>query len=278
MKLLSYEEIGSELEKYSQKYRDFIEVCREGTSEKGRWIYSFAVGKGKKTLICTGGVHGRESINPTVLVKMANRYGAQSDEKLLQEYRILFIPLLNPDGYEMARLDSQKKDWKYNAYGVDINRDFLCQSYRKQKSSRQPFSSRESRILARVFERENSIGYLDFHSRGKEIYWYRGALDSAYNKRQKEIAGILCKKTGYRLGTMGDEAKDNLSGGNTVQYYSETYHMPALTIETVWQDEQFPLNSSWILDTYEEIKETPILYLGWFCDFSMKIGIEGAIE
>lgn len=249
----------------ARKYPLKAKLIFEGHSELGRPIYSILVGNGPQALICTGGVHGRESINPTVLVKMAKIYCAKYTD-FLKEYSILFLPLLNPDGYEIALHKS--KDWKYNGREVDINRNFPCQSYRKQKPDDMPLSEAESRILVNIFHREDSIGYIDFHSRGREIYWYRAALDDAYNKRQEKIAQHLCDCSGYRLGTPEDEMQDITSGGNTVQYYSENYHLPAITVETVGEEAEFPLDKAWLETTWQEIKEIPLQYIkSWsaFC-------------
>lgn len=259
-----------------RQFSNDTKLTCEGYSEWSRPIWSITIGSGQKTLICTAGVHGRESINPTVLVRMTKHYCAEytkwknyrddfrsvterevhSAWGLLSQYKILFLPLLNPDGYEIAL--HQDKEWKYNGRKTDINRNFPCKSYRKQKEGDQPLSEAESRILADVFRREDSIGYIDFHSRGKEIYWYRAALDEEYNNRQKKIAQKLCESSGYRLGTAEDEMQDITSGGNTVQYYSELYRLPAITVETVDEEAQFPLDAAWIETTYEEIKEIPL--------------------
>lgn len=266
MDVLSYEKLNAELKKLALQHPTFTRLFLEGYSEEKRKIYSISVGKGKRVLICTAGVHARENINPSVLVKIAKYYCAKEYCKknycdLLQNYRILFIPLVNPDGYEMVRNQQDKAEWKYNARGIDINRDFLCKAYRAQVSSPAPFSAVESRVLANIFKREKSVGYIDFHSRGREIYWYRAALDEKYNFTQRKVAEELCLNSGYRLGDKEDEMKDSLSGGNTVQYYSEQYHLPAITVETVGEEAQFPLEDYWVKTTFEEIKELPMRYL-----------------
>lgn len=282
MYILSAEEIILELKSICAQYPGFAKLTREGCSEDGRPVYSISVGMGSRTLVCTGGVHGRESVNPTVLVHLTKnyceKYTTMDAAHLLQRYKIVFVPLLNPDGYEIALHDFDQvqneelrsrckscgikaKEWKYNARGVDINRNFPCQSYREQKEGDFPLSEAESRILANIFQRENSVGYIDFHSRGKEIFWYRAALDVKYNERQKKIAEKLSRSCGYRTGTPADEMQDSLSGGNTVQYYAERYQLPAITVETVEESAAFPLAPEWLDKTYNEMKEIPLQYL-----------------
>lgn len=283
--LLSAAEINLELKAISRKYPDITKLIFEGYSEGCCPIYSIRIGKGTGTLICTGGVHGRESINPSVLVKMTKEYCAdytkwmQGDKdgrgggkahswdcpELLNQYQLLVLPLLNPDGYTMAVYEPT---WKYNARGVDLNRNFPCRSYRKQNPQDRPLSEAESRILAGVFKREASIGYLDFHSRGREIYWYRSAMDIIYNQKAKKIAHSLCACSGYRIGTEEDEMQDRMSGGNTVQYYSEQFGLPAITVETVAQEAEFPLEEAWIGITWKEIRNIPLRYMR--CWDSMK--------
>lgn len=263
-------------------------VCRlEGFSEDARPVSSLTVGNGKNVLVCTGGVHGRESVNPTVLIKMLKKYCADCTKKknhILHEYRLCVVPLLNPDGYEIAlqgfetirnellRKNAEKcgvppEQWRGNARTADINRNFPCQSYRKQKENDFPLSEAESRILVRIFERERSIGYLDFHSRGKEVYWYRGAMDREYNARQKKIASCLAKACGYAVGKKEQEMPDVTSGGNTVQYYAQQYKMPAITVETIEEEAIFPLSEKWLPITYQEIKELPLLYLKYMSEW-----------
>ncbi len=256
--ILSASDINLNLKMITRQYPKVTRLIFEDYSELGRPIYSVRIGLGKKTLICTGGVHGRESINPTVLVKMTKVYCAKYTD-FLKTYSILFLPLLNPDGYEIAL--HKDKHWKYNGRGIDINRNFPCQSYCKKNPNDMPLSEVESRILVNIFNREDSIGYIDFHSRGKEIYWYRAALDENYNLKQKKLAQALCQCSGYRLGTPEDEMPDNSSGGNTVQYYSEQLKLPAITVETIDEDAEFPLDQAWLESTWQEIKEIPIQYI-----------------
>ena len=281
MHRLSAKQIEWELKKLAEAYPDMTRLLCEGESTDARPIYSLTAGNGNDVLICTGGVHGRESINPTVLVEMLKEYCAactKDSSHILNRYRLCVIPLLNPDGYEIAlqgfdavrnaalremlkSSDISARDWKANARGADLNRNFPCQSYRKQSKEDAPLSEVESRLLTKVFEREKSIGYIDFHSRGREIYWYRGAMNEQYNKRQKEIAHCFARVSGYMIGRIEQEMPDAMSGGNTVQYYSERYEMPAITVETVEEEAIFPLSERWLPEVYHEIKEIPLAYL-----------------
>lgn len=187
-------------------------------------------------------------MNPVLLLRMIEDYSqafrfhrkisGYDVAELLKEYAILFIPVVNPDGYEIARLgfgaianpiyrkmSREKKishqNWKYNARGVDINRNFPCKSYVQQQLWEYPGSESETQMLMRVIQDYETAAYLDFHSRGKIIYYYRGAMPHTYNQRCRPV----CQKNSGSLrlcaGTREEELLSKVSGGNSVHFYSE---------------------------------------------------------
>lgn len=285
----TYEEIYKACEKLTNQYSEFIRLTVIGTSHDGRKIPMLMLGKGREALICTAGVHGRESVNPTVMLKMAEEYAqAYRNERfidhfdvkvLLRKYSIYLIPVLNPDGYVIAtegfsmiadeamRSRSEKMNilsrcWKYNGRGVDINRNFSAKSYIQQTLMEYPNSEPETQALIKVFQGYDHMAYLDFHSRGKIIYYYRAAMPREYNKKQRRIAKELKKAIHYELGKKEEEFLSKASGGNTVHYYSENFGKPAITIETVADEADFPLSNELLRETFSEIYAVPLRMLG----------------
>lgn len=284
-KRYTYDKIMELISMLITKYEKQIVLKVIGESHDKRKIPLLQIGKGKEALICSAGVHGRESVNPLLLLKMVEDYckasasGEQIESynvaKLLNQYMICFIPLLNPDGYVIA-LESFNKirnpilrqnakirnvsheDWKYNGRGVDINRNFPAKSYVKQSPDDYPISEPETKALINVFHEYPTVAYLDFHSRGKIIYYYRGAMSFLYNQRQQYLAERLKKITNYSLGTKEEELLTKVSGGNTVHYYSEYSGKPAITVETVEEEAEFPLDVNYQISTYEEIHTIPL--------------------
>lgn len=281
----SYEDISQKMKELSGQYPDFT-VCRPiGTSHDGRDIPMMRVGLGKKALVLTAGIHGRESVNPVLLVKMLedycqafqnreDRYG-YSVQKLLNSCSFVVIPLLNPDGYEIAlqgfsvihnpvlrQLCKMKEigwqHWKYNARGVDINRNFPCRSYIQQQLGEYPASENETQALIGVFQNYDPLGYVDFHSRGRIIYYYRQAMPFAYNQRNHKLARYLQKLSDYSLGKREEEYLSHLNGGRPVNYFSEFLGKPAITVETVEEDASYPLDPSYQEKTYREICALPL--------------------
>ena len=263
-----------------------IALCRTaGYSQDGRRIPLLRLGLGRKNLVCTAGIHGRESANPVLLLKMIEEYGQAfrfrrriagfEVRELLKEYAILFLPLINPDGYEIARAGCRilsnplyrrivreknlpLKDWKYNARGVDINRNFPCRSYVQQQLCEYPGSETETQTLMKVFRDYETAGYLDFHSRGKILYYYRSAMPHTYNQHCRRYARKLQALCGYALGRKREEYVRGDSGGNSVHFYSENTGNPAITVETLSSDTDFPPPASGQEEAYREVRALPL--------------------
>lgn len=281
----TYEQLYAKMEELARKYPELV-ICRIiGQSHDDRLIPMMRIGSGPETLICTAGIHGRESVNPILMLKIAETYCEAYKYKeyieeysvydLLNRYSVCLIPLVNPDGYEIALrgYDSihnpvfrqmckmkgiKSKDWKYNARGVDINRNFPSKTYIQQQFYEYPGSENETQAVMRVFQDYESIGYVDFHSRGRIIYYYRQMMPRFYNQRSHKLAKYLQKLSHYTLGGKDEELISDLSGGHSVHYYSEYTGQPALTVETVEDEAEFPLDLKYQESAFEEIKAIPL--------------------
>lgn len=284
-KRYSCREISEKMQFLAKEYSE-IAVYREiGTSHDGRPIGMVRAGLGKPTLVVTGGIHGRESVNPAILLHMLERYLQcfKAEENfdgydicdLFVRTSLCVIPLLNPDVYEvaqngfgrihnpmLAQMCRMKRipaaEWKMNARAVDINRNFPCQSYAPATVDDFPASEKETRALMRIFEDYSTVGYLDFHSRGKIIYYYRRAKPYSFNTKGARIARRLKRLSGYTLGAPADEGDLPGDGGNSVQYYAEHFDRPALTIETLPDHAEFPLDCAYQREAYGEVRLLPL--------------------
>jgi Zinc carboxypeptidase. len=304
IRLYSYDNFLSDANKLVKQYEKILQYVTIGTSHDNRDIILLKLGNGQQTIVCSGGVHARETINPIVLLKIIEYYadlyvnykqkrlklfsklgkpysylGAEYDQmlygtciyELLQTFSILFVPLLNPDGYTIAlegfeairdpklrekciTMQQPSEQWKYNARGIDINRNFPSVLWKKKFDQDNPASENETKALISLFQAYKSKGYLDFHSRGKQIYYYRSVMPDSYNHKQLDIALALKNVTNYELVMPEDEIDSGDTGGNTVHYFSEYFHKPALTIETVDEPAEFPLENRYRSTTFEELK------------------------
>lgn len=300
----SYDKFIANGKALAERYNTVLQYVTIGKSHDNRDIVLLKLGIGKKYMICCSGVHARETINPIVMLKIIEYYSdlyvhhkQQKSElkrklnnktlhlkeeyelmlygaciyELLQTFTILFVPLLNPDGYMISLegfdairdshlrqtcygLNIPNTHWKYNARGIDINRNFPSKLWRPKNDQDQAASENETLALINLFHAYKSRGFLDFHSRGKQIYYFRSMLSEKYNNTQFEIASKLKDITAYELMPPEVEVEVGDAGGNTVHYYSENFMKPALTIETVDETAQFPLDIKFRHSTFEELK------------------------
>lgn len=302
--IYSYDKLIEDSVALAQKYDSILQCVTIGSSHDNRDIVMLKLGLGKKYIICCGGVHARETINPIVIMKIIEYYaelfvnhreqkeslkkqmGIPSQHlgieyenmiygnciyELLQTFTILYVPLLNPDGYMISlkgfdvirnpllkqkctEIGIMPSEWKYNARGIDINRNFPCRLWKPKSVDDFWASENETKALVQLFNEYKSNGFLDIHSRGKSIYYYRSMMPENYNKHQFEIACRLREITNYELVPPEEEIDTGDSGGNTVHYYSENFNKPALTIETVEEEATFPLSNRYRDLVFEELK------------------------
>lgn len=302
--IYSYGNLITDAKALTKKYNNILQYVTIGRSHDNRDIIMLKLGIGKMSILFCSGVHGRETINPLVLMKIAEYYANEYESykankesldkkpqyswgnikdiynnmifgkcvyELLQTYTILMIPLLNPDGYmislegynalnspELKKAAKEKgihyAQWKFNGRGIDINRNFPCRSWKPKGPHDYAASENETKTLIEVFHKYPIKCFIDFHSRGKYIYYYRNSMNEAYNEKQLKIAKHLKNITRYDLVDEMNEIDYGDSGGNTVHYFSERFYRPAITIETVDEEANFPLDNKYRLSTYEEIK------------------------
>ena len=232
-----------------------------GESYENNPIYLYSLGSGTKTILMTAGVHPRESINSFALLALLNQYRTRMAEPLISSWfsshQLLLVPMLNPDGYRRSLI---QPDYKHNGRDIDLNRNFPCKLWKEKWFGDVPASEVETRLLITLFHRKTPDLYLDIHSRGKGIYYYRNTMNERYNKRQKQLAEKLSAVTGYELYPPEFEINPNDSGGNTVQYFAETFQKPAFTIETVPECTTFPISMTYLPEVLKELENLIFLF------------------
>lgn len=210
-----------------------------GQSAEGRNIPALRVGTqrdyaegdahdSRHTLIITGGSHAREWISVStaayIAYSLVTRYGHSQFPhvtKLLDHFDLVFIPVVNPDGYEYTwttdRLWRKNRESTDIAFcpGIDIDRSFAFgwdghngrdNACSDDYAGTEPLAALEARVLTEWArnETENNnvtfVSYIDLHSYSQEVlypYSYTCDVEPPNLEDLEEVAMGLAKS--FRL-------------------------------------------------------------------------------
>ena len=112
----TYEELYYEMWETAGRYSKITRFQVIGSSHDERLIPAVWVGNGNQTVFCIAGMIGTDRYMPGYLVEMIKEYtrawecGWKLEEiynlkDLFEKWTICFVPLLNPDGYEIYEND-----------------------------------------------------------------------------------------------------------------------------------------------------------------------------
>ena len=258
----TYDKMKSHIEKLNNRYST-IKVDTIGSSYLERNLYLLKFGSGNKKIIVVGGVHGREGLTSLLIMRMIEEYARNyKQDESIDEYdlksifnqvSIYFVPMLNPDGIEIAvkgigNLKNKEfylkanensndfKRWKANARGVDLNKQFKAH-WESVKSKAHPHyesykgpapeSEPESRALASLTKKEEFAVTVCFHHSGRVIYWYYNQTGKQL-KRDYELAKAIGSINGYELVSAEDS---NLRAAGYKDWFIKDFEKPGFTVE-----------------------------------------------
>ena len=168
--------------------------------------------------------------------------------RALEGRQLWLVPLVNPDGVEIARYGSEAAGayaataaqqgadtpgvWRGNARGVDINSNFNAgwaqMQALAQKSGKNcgesPESEPETRALADLCRRVSFRHGVALHTQGEEIYWRYG---SRTPPQSQLMAQVLAAVSGYAV---ADPAESAAHGGFK-DWFIDHFARPAFTLE-----------------------------------------------
>lgn len=244
-------------EEIQKEFPKLVSINWIGQTYEGRDLKALHVrGKhsGNKTVVVTGGMHAREWISVTsacyAVHKLLQNYadGHHKEAKYLDKLDFLFVPVLNPDGYEYSF--NEDRLWRKNrqetymprCFGIDIDHSFDYHFVKSEDlpcgeeySGESPFESIESEVwnnfLNRTKEEHKIYGYIDLHSYSQTVL-YPYAYSCEILPRDEEnlielgygIARAIRKSTGKKyqvLKACEDRDADllpDLGGGTALDY------------------------------------------------------------
>jgi predicted deacylase len=142
---------------------------------------------------------------------------SQLSQNFLNQYNIIFVPLMNPDGVDNGH-------WRYNVNKIDLNRDWGTFS--------QPETIAINEKLIRLTANSKLALFIDFHSTYKNIFYIsenssnnlsKFSLENWINNSSSGLLGI-----GYNFQLINSSNKDN---GVSKNYIYNKYNIPSMTYE-----------------------------------------------
>ena len=171
-----------------------------GRSVEGRAIVFREEGRGDSTVLVLGSMHGDEAAGGTVVVRLAEAFAAGASDPV--QRRIVFVPVVNPDGVERGT--------RWNAHGVDINRNFPTANWENgerkgiARHGTEPASEPETKLVMSLIDRfkpcliitlHAALHVVNYDGPGKEIAERIGALNGY------PVSGSIGYPTPGSLGT-----------------------------------------------------------------------------
>lgn len=268
------------------KYNFIKKICF-GSSASGKKLYALRLGESKDSTLFVASVHGNEYITTTLLLMFINDICNSVSKKAffcgidfcraLRQKSIVFIPMLNPDGCDIAQnytelLPTNKvkmvnqicggnySKWKANLNGVDINHNFPADWERLKSIEKSRgiltyscgmfggFSAASEpetvalMTLCRLIKPSSAIA---LHTQGEVIYYGY----NKYNRAETQMAEIFSMLSGYALST-----PDYLSScGGFKDWFSCFFNKPGFTVECGFGCNPLPISDA--VAIYKKIKE-----------------------
>ncbi len=223
----TYEKIYFSLWETGQRYASFTQFRVIGKSHDDRMIPMLEVGQGNTCIFCLAGLDGGDNRMPSYLLQMAEDYcqfyecewimdECYQVRSLLDHVRICFIPLLNPDGYEICRngytvirnpvfrqmlrmQNCPHQSFICNARGIDLKTNFPTNYYVRKQIHQEPASENETKAVIHMFQEYRSAGLLSFGLAEKRIVYYKQNNAFSYNQKSCRMARHLLKHSGSHL-------------------------------------------------------------------------------
>lgn len=198
-----------------------IEKLKISTSVQNKPIYAYKIGNGKMAVLISSGLHGNEVGTVKLAHKIINWLHS---EDLRKELTFYIVPCLNPDGFALARRKpgyfSDGKKGRFNANGVDLNRNFDTPSFaskshwnhgKNYSNSRpvfagdRPLSEPETKGITDFILKQNIKVWFMFHNTGRDVMANK-------NPKAQKLARLFSEASGFRLFSDSEWQRLNQTG------------------------------------------------------------------
>ncbi|GAB5456568.1 MAG: M14-type cytosolic carboxypeptidase [Henriciella sp.] len=199
--------------------KPFVTLSQIGPSMEGRainMIETEAAIETPKTVMLVGRQHPPEVTGALAMVSFTDELlsGSELARKFRDQYNLVIIPNLNPDGVEHGH-------WRHNMGGLDLNRDWG------------PFTQPETQAAKSVIDQIEAPGlsvFLDFHSTRKNVFYTQpvGSDGTEYGFTAEWLKRARSKLPDYVFDRQGAH---NVDLPTSKTFIFETFGIPAITYE-----------------------------------------------
>lgn len=198
-----------------------IEQPSIGRSVENRTIEKIVLGNGREGILFMASIHGDEAAGTPLMYHLADYLRAHSN--MLKGRKIMILPMINPDG--------TKRNSRYNARGVDLNRNF--ETANRVNSSRhgfEPLSEPETRFIVQSVRECNPKRIITIH---------QSAACVDYDGPGRELAAHMAKYCDLPVRKLG------AMPGSLGSYAGLTLGIPTITFELHKHSEQLSPEELW---------------------------------
>lgn len=222
-----------------------VRVETIGHSVEGRKIEVYSYGTGKTHLGFIGGIHGGYEWNSVLLSYQLMSYLQANPDAIPSNITIFIIPSANPDGvykvtgkegrFSISDVATDKKlltSARFNANGVDLNRNFDCAWQPKStwqtktiSAGTAPFSEPEAQAIRKFVRDYAPDGVVLWHSQANSVY--ASQCKSSILPETLKIMDAYATASGYSA----VKVFDAYAVTGAAEDWLSSINIPALTVE-----------------------------------------------
>ncbi len=193
-----------------------------GKSVENRPIMYYALGQGPEVTFIMAAIHGDESAGAPLVLKLAD-YLQKNQREFLRGRTVVLLPIANPDGLV--------RNTRYNANGVDLNRNFDTENrINKKEFGLIALSEPETHVIIRFIKQYNPDRIVSIH----QPY---GCID--YDGPGQMLANHMAKYCDLPVRKLG------ALPGSLGSYSGVTLGIPTITFEMQKNDSKLDSEILW---------------------------------
>ena len=216
-----------------------------GTSVEGRSIELYKFGNGERDIAFVGGIHGGYEWNSVLLAYQFIDYFTANPGMIPDNLTVNIIPVANPDGLfkvtgkdgrfsvlDVSQSETVLAEGRFNANGVDLNRNFACNwkpesTWRSQvvSAGTSVFSEPEAKAIKNFVESVIPEAVVFWHSQASTVYG--SSCNDITLPGTLELMDTYATAAGYNSVPFFDAYE--ISGA--VEDWLSTIGIPAITVE-----------------------------------------------